>query len=436
VTPVAAPIARALAAGATVAPAAGRVAYLVRAFPRVSETFIINEILELERQGFDLCIYSMIDPAGAIRHRLVDQIRSPIRYLPNPLWRSLPTVLADHRWLLARSPRAYWSALFSVVRSGELGVIARLPQAASLVRLLEADGVTHLHAGFVHIPGSLAYLVALLTGLPFSLATHARDLYRSSPRLLRRKLTAARVVFTCTRYNVSYLQQLVNGQGPVRVRHVYHGTSLDRFRFGPCGAGEPPVVLAVARLVEKKGLEDLIHACAYLRDRGRRFSCHIIGSGVLKAALTRLIHRLDLEQVVALEGALDQDAVVEWYRRATLLALPCRVARDGDRDGIPNVLIEAAACGLPIVTTPVSGIPELIEDRQSGLLVAPQNPGALAGAIDRLLHSASLRNALRIAARKKVEETFDVRRNALAIGGELRAVMAQAGQRPDRCQTA
>jgi glycosyltransferase involved in cell wall biosynthesis len=401
----------------------GRLGYLLRSFPRTSETFILNEILELERQGFDLRIYSMIDATDPVRHRLVEQVRSPIHYLPSPVWRALPTILADHRWLLARSPRAYWSTLFRIVRRGDVGLLARFPQAPSLVRRLDADGVTHLHAGFVHMPGSLAYVVTLLTGLPFSLASHARDLYHSSPRLLRRKLAAARVVFTCTRYNLPYLQQLGNGAGASRVRHAYHGTNLERFRFGPCAGSQPPVILAVARLVEKKGLDDLIEACARLRDRGHRFRCHIVGTGALKGTLTRLIQRRDLTPLVTLEGALDQEAVVAWYRRASVLALPCRVARDGDRDGIPNVLIEAAACGLPIVTTPVSGIPELIEDQRSGLLVPPREPAALADAIERLLQSPELRERVRRAARKTVEEMFDVRRNALAIGRELRALM-------------
>ena len=402
----------------------GRIGYLVRSFPRVSETFIINEILELERQGFDLRIYSMIDPTDPIRHRLVDEIRSPIRYLPNPVWRSLRTVLADHCWLLARSARSYLATLWHIVGSGEIGLLARFPQVASLARLLEADGVTHLHAGFVHLPGSLAYLASLVTGRSYSLATHARDLYRSSPRLLRKKLTAARVVFTCTQANVAHLRQLVNGTGPLRVCHAYHGTSLERFRFGPCGGSEPPVILTVARLVEKKGLEDVVRACALLRDRGRRFTCHIVGSGALEEMLTQQIRQLGLDRWVRLEGALDQEAVAAWYRRATLLALPCRVAGDGDRDGIPNVLIEAAACGLPIVTTPVSGIPELIEDGMSGLLVPPNDPAALAGAMEQLLDSADLRDRLRITARKTVEQTFDLQRNALTIGRELREVMS------------
>ena len=402
---------------------AGRLGYLVTSFPRVSETFITNEIIELEHQGFDVRIYSMSPATDPIRHRRVDEIRAPIRYLPKPLSRSIGTVVADHVWLLARSTRAYLSALLRVVTSGELDLIARFPQAACLVRLLERDGVTHLHAGFVHKPGSMAYIVLLLTGLPYSLATHARDLYRSPRGLLRKKLAAARVVFTCTRYNVAHLQSLSAVAGAMRLQHAYHGTNLERFPFGPYGHSQPPVVLAVARLVDKKGLADLIAASALLRDCGLRFRCHIVGNGVLRRSLTQLIHRLDLDRLVTLEGAVDQDEVVTWYRRATVLALPCRVARNGDRDGIPNVLIEAAACGLPIISTPVSGIPELITDGESGLLVAPRNPVALARAIEVMVHSADLRDRLRANARKRVEQMFDVRRNAHAIGRALRAVM-------------
>ena len=177
---------------------AGRLGYLVTSFPRVSETFIINEIIELERQGFDLRIYSMVAATDRIRHRLVDEIHSPIRYLPKLLSPSIGTVVADHVWLLARSPRKYVSTLFHVLTSGELDLIARFPQAPCLVRRLERDGVAHLHAGFVHMPGSLAYIVSLLTGRCYSLGTHARDLYHSPPALLRKKLVAARVVFTCT----------------------------------------------------------------------------------------------------------------------------------------------------------------------------------------------------------------------------------------------
>jgi glycosyltransferase involved in cell wall biosynthesis len=407
---------------------AGRLGYLLKAFPRVSETFILNEIIELERQGFDLRVYSMIDPPDRLRHRLVDQVRSPVTYLPNPLWRSAPSVAADHVRQFRRSARRYLTALGRALALADRDLIERFGQAACLAQRLHRDGVTHLHAGFVHSPGSLAWLTSIMTGLPFSLASHAKDLYHSPARLLRRKLPAARVVFTCTRYNVAHLEQAVAGAGPVRVRHVYHGTDLGRFRFGPYARSTPPVVLAVARLVEKKGLDTLVRACGRLRDRGRSFRCHIVGDGERRGPLQALIRELELDRLVALEGALDQGDVLEWYRRATVLALPCRVTADGDRDGIPNVLIEAAACGVPIVTTAVSGIPELIEDGVSGLLVRPSDPAALADALEAMLQSPVLREGLRVNARSRVAEAFDVRRNAAAIGRELCAVMAAAPQ--------
>src|SRR5205823_9499247 len=198
---------------------------------RVSETFIINEIIELEHQGFDLHIYSMADPIDRVRHRLVDEIRSPITYLPNPLWQSFGTVLADHVWLFRRSPRAYLATLLGVLTSVNPGLVPRFAQAACLVRLLERDGATHLHAGFVHAPASVAWLVSLMSGLPYSVSSHARDLYHSPPALLRKKLAAARVVFTCTRYNVAHFDRLSRDIGAIRVRHAYHGTDLRRFRF-------------------------------------------------------------------------------------------------------------------------------------------------------------------------------------------------------------
>lgn len=409
---------------ATARPTGPRLAFLVKAFPRISETFIINEIIALEQQGLDLHIYSMIHTRDQIRHRLVDQVRSPVTHLPDPLWRSLPKVVGAHVWMLRRAPRRYLSTLLRVLATVDLDLVERFVQAPCLARLLERDGITHVHAGFVHAPGSLAWLVFLLTGMPFSVATHAKDLYHSRSRELRRKLADARVVLTCTRYNVDHLLRICGPAGVRRLRQVYHGTDLDRFRFGPYALARPPLVLTVARLVEKKGLGDLIRACALLRDRGRQFQCRIIGSGVLKLRLERLVSELDLDPLVTLEGPLDQEDVVAWYHQAQVAVLPCVVTSDGDRDGIPNMLIEAAACGVPIVSTPVSGVPELIEHGRTGLLTPPQNPAALAEAIDALLQSPLLREGLRLTARSRVEEGFDVRRNALEIGQELQAVMA------------
>jgi glycosyltransferase involved in cell wall biosynthesis len=400
-----------------------RLGYLVKAFPRISETFIINEVLELEAQGIDLRIYTMTYPRDAKRHRLADRVRSPIVRLPEGLRLATPAALAAQAWVFARAPLRYVATLLRVLAAFDLELVGHFFQAGCLARRMHADGVAHVHAGFVHAPGSVAWLVHELTGRSFSLATHAKDLYHSNPSLLRRKLAAARLVFTCTKYNVDYLR-LACEAAIGRVRRIYHGTDLERFRFEPCGLADPPLVLAVARLVEKKGLDDLIRACALLRDRRRRFRCRIIGAGVLRDRLEALIRSERLEGLVTLEGALDQEDVLGWYRQASVVAAPCIVTSDGDRDGIPNALVEAAACGVPIVSTPVSGIPELIDDRRTGLLVPPRNPAALAAAIEELFDDPALRDLLRVNARARVEAELDLRRNAREIGRELLAVMS------------
>jgi glycosyltransferase involved in cell wall biosynthesis len=216
----------------------------------------------------------------------------------------------------------------------------------------------------------------------------------------------------------------------LRLRRVYHGTDLERLRFEPCGQEDPPLILSVGRLVEKKGFDHLISACALLRSRGRRFRCRIVaGSRDLWEPLSEQIRGLGLSDHVVLEGPLDHEEVVGWYRRATLMAMPCVVASDGDRDGIPNVLVEAAACGLPIVTTAVSGIPELVRDGETGLVVPERDPAALALAIERLLDSPALRADLSRRARAHVDEFFDLRRNARSIAGELARLAAPRASR-------
>jgi len=400
-----------------------RLGYVLKAFPRISETFILNEILELEAQGFDLSIYTMTYPRDATRHRLTERVRSSITRLPEAWRLATPAGLGPQMWALWRFPGRYLSTLGRVLMRRDPELLQHFLQAACLVRLAARDRIGHLHAGFVHAPGSVAWLAHEISGITFSLATHAKDLYHSPPSLLRPKLAAARRVFTCTRYNIKYLRTLRSGPADW-ISQVYHGTDLTRFRFDRCGLADPPLVLAVARLVEKKGLEYLVRACALLRDRGRVFRCRIVGTGPLRDRLAALVRDLQLDAVVSLEGALDQEDVLRWYRQATVFALPCLITDDGDRDGIPNVLVEAAACGVPIVSTPVSGVPELVTDRETGLLVPPRDPAALAGALETLFDSPALRESLRLKARARVEAELDLRRNAREIGRELRALVS------------
>ena len=402
-----------------------RIGYLLKCFPRLSETFILNEVMELERQGLDLCVYSMITPQETVRHRLFASVRSPVSYLPYPLlWAAHRYALA-HLELFARHPLRYLATLWTLLASLDTDLLERLVQAGLLARWLRRDGVDHLHAGFVHDPGSVAWLVHRITGIPFSLAAHAKDYVHSPPDLLRRKLAESGLVLTCTQSNVRALEECAAPHAIRRLRRIYHGTDLARFRYGSCEEADPPLILAVGRLVEKKGLDHLVSACALLRDRGRRFQARIVaGSRDRWDELADQIRRLGLAHVVTLEGPLDQDEVQAWYRRATVFALPCIVADDGDRDGIPNVLVEAAANGVPIVSTPVGGVPELVRDGETGLLVPERDPAALAAALELLLDSPELRRTLRQKARALVEESFDVRSNARLVASELTSMLA------------
>jgi len=414
--------------GTTGAAGGARLGYLLKCFPRVSETFILNEILELERQGAPLAIYSLNEPQEPLQHRQADDVRSPITYLPFPLLLAAHRYLAAHVELLVRHPVRYAKTLASVVASLDRDLWERFVQAGYLARLLRRDGIGHVHAGFVHYPGSVAWLTHRLTGVSFSLATHAKDMYHSPPDLLRKKLAAAKAVLTCTRYNMPNLEAVAAPGRIRRLRQIYHGTDLERFPFGPYGAADPPQILAVGRLVEKKGFAHLIAACGLLRDRGRRFHCRIVaGARDLWDELVAQIRELHLEGLVDLDGPLDQDGVARAYREATVFALPCVIARDGDRDGIPNVLVEAAACGVPIVSTDVSGIPELVRDGETGLVVPPGDPVRLADALERMLDSPGLRDELRRGARAHVAEVFDLRRNARAVAEELSTALERPG---------
>lgn len=400
-----------------------RLGYLVKAFPRISETFILNEILQLEKQGVPLKIYSMITPKDSKRHSHADEVQSEIAYMPYPLLPATGELLASHLKMLCQHPLGYPMALFRVITTFDMGLIERFIQAGYLARLIKKDRIKHLHAGFVHGPASIAWIIHMMTGIPYSVATHAKDLYHSPETLLRKKFKSASLILTCTKYNVKYLHETFNGVVAPKLQHAYHGVDLTRFPFGPYGQASEPLVLAVARLVEKKGLRDLIKACKILHDKGRKFRCRIIGEGDLRKTLEQFIPDHGVEGIVSLEGAMDQDEVRKWYRQATVFALPSVITADGDRDGIPNVLVEAASMGVPIVSTGVSGIGELITNDVTGLQVPPRAPSELAEAIEKLLDSPELRERLRKQARSRVEETFCLKKNAVTIADRMKTLL-------------
>jgi len=407
-----------------------RLAVLVKTFPKLSETFILEELLQLERAGFDLDVYALQRPTDAIQQPALQRLRATVTYVDVPASGKL-RVAARHAAALMRSPARYsWALLHALVRSEGRGM-RDLTRALGLIDLVRQRQVSHLHAHFIDSSGGIAELVAMLSPITFSLSAHAKDIYLGDPAVIRRKLERAAFTVTCTCFNHETLQAIAGHD--CRIHRVYHGIDTGRFAL-PAGAtaetrdARRPLILAVGRLRAKKGFATLLRACAELRQQGKDFDVEIVGYGEEHPRLLALAEQLGIAERVFLSGAMGHDALLERYRVATLMAVPSEVAEDGDRDGLPNVLLEGMCMELPVVATRVSGIPEAITHNHNGLLVEPGNVSALASALGRLIDDAALRGTLGRAARQTAVERFGLVANSAALHGLLlRHTGAEAG---------
>ncbi len=396
-----------------------RLGYVVKMFPRLSETFILSELLELERRGFTLTVYSLKRAATGPRHPDVAHLKARVVELPERPVAWLLYGGAAALALLVRHPRRVGSLLRYVATRRTHQAWKRFFQAAVMVRDLEPDPPRHLHAHFASAPSRVAMFAAHLAGVPFSFTAHAKDIFHADTDLdlLRAKMRAARFVVTVSDFNRAHLEGVLGGER-TRVRRLYNGVDLERFSPGARAAPAPhdgPVVLAIGRLVEKKGFADLLDAWPAVVARVPAARLVLVGEGPERDALVARAQRLGITDTVRWAGALPQDAVRELFASATLFALPCRIARDGNRDGLPTVLLEALASGVPCVTTTVTGNPEIVRDGIEGRLVAPGDPDALAAALVELLLDPATRARMAVAARASAVERFDLRRNVATL---------------------
>ncbi len=401
-----------------------RVAFLVKTYPKLSETFILGEILGLESRGLPLAIYALQRPTDAIRQDATARVKAPVTYLIDGLDDGYG-VLREHLSQMVTQPLRYVGAMLSHWRIRESGWRRNLAIASRLARGMRAAGVTHVHAHFASHPTTIAAIAARLVGGTYSISAHAKDIYVGDPDVLSDKMQGAAFTVTCTGHNHRHLESLA--RPGTNVHLMYHGIDFRSFAPRP-RATEPdtPLILAVGRLRDKKGFATLVAACAVLRDRGRRFRCEIVGYGEEHSRLDAMIRAAGIADRVHLVGSMNHAALIERYQAATLFAAPCRVSDDGDRDGIPNVLLEAMAMELAVVSTPVSGIPEVVHHGETGLIVPPDDVEALVDALARLLVDPALRRALGTAARRRVTEHFDNERNLDTVHGLLTAVTASA----------
>jgi colanic acid/amylovoran biosynthesis glycosyltransferase len=400
-----------------------RLTYVVGTYPVLTTTFIDREIQGLFDMGADLRIVSIRRPSMALSPTQ-EEIRRRVSYL---LPVSIPRLVTSHTYWLLRRPRTVLGLLLWLLRRPH-GEGSRLRTVLHVSTALYAAyshrdrrGI-HIHAHFVDRAATVALVMGRLLDATYSVTAHANDIYLR-PVLLPEKFAGATFAATCTEYNRRHLVEVLGASLGAKVARIYHGLDLAGYGARPEPNGARPLIVTVGQLKEKKGLRHLIDACRLLADRGVELECEIVGDGPLRDELATQVEVLGLGDRVRLTGALPHPQVVDRYRRASVFVLPCVVAADGDRDGIPNAILEAMAMAIPVVSTPISGIPEVVREGETGLLVPPADPGALADALERLLANPAARGELGARGQAFVTAEFDIARNvrrladAFASGG-------------------
>ncbi len=385
-----------------------RVGYVVKRYPRFSETFIVNEILAHEKAGLDLDIFALRPPVDTHFQPAIARVRAEVRYLQDK------GKMSD-LWEALRVANEHMPTCQTEMLSFDDEQVGTVYQALQLATAVKEKGINHLHAHFATSAATVARIAAALAGITYSFTAHAKDIFHESvvEADLRKKLQDASSTITVSDFNVEYLQEKY-GPAASRVVRIFNGIELDRFQYESPDE-RPPCIVAVGRLVEKKGFSCLIEACDILADRSIAFKCQIIGEGMLYDQLNDQIKSAALSHCIELVGPRPQSEIAGLLQNAAVFAAPCVIGKDGNRDGLPTVLLESMALGTPCISTDVTGIPEILHDGETGLLVPQEDAMALADAIERLINNGSLRVRLAEKARQLIEMQFDIHRNAARI---------------------
>jgi colanic acid/amylovoran biosynthesis glycosyltransferase len=395
-----------------------RIAYVLKRFPRVSETFVAAELIELERQGERVTVFALSRPVEPVSHDFLRELSAPVVYLPRRPTREPLRVARALLRVIWRDPGGWLRAARLSLRPPRFVGWRRLLQATVLREDFAGAGIDHAHAHFASTAARLAHLVRIMGGPTYSVTAHAKDLYHRDVRIdrLREKLGGADFVATVSKENKRYLESVLDGRARCLV--VPNSVDLRRLDQARQRQVERGLIVSVARLVEKKGLSHLIDACVLLSRPEVRLD--LAGDGPQRAELEARADRARLP--VIFYGALPQERVISLVRRAAVFCLPCVVARDGDRDGLPTSVLEAMALGVPVVTTAVNGLAETVEHERTGLVVPERDTTALAAAIGRLLDEPELASSLASEARRRVERCHSLERNA----SRLRSLFPEA----------
>lgn len=409
-----------------------KVAYILHRFPSLTETFILREMCRIREERVEINIFSLLPPKHTTVHEQATEWLPVTHYGP---YLSLKVLKAQLHFL-RRSPRRYLRALAKTIWQTYrepvvlLGVLALFPKIIFFARQMEELEIDHIHAHFVWLGGIAAGVVADVLDITFTIHPHAFGLFERNQQNVRIELENASKIVTISNYHRTYIAKLCAGIDSEDIELVHLGVDTDHFRPASKLSNRRSIrILSIGRFIEKKGHGFLIDACKLLAERGLAFQCQIVGGGPLESALQTRIGQHKLQDQVTLLEALEQDQILELYQTTDIFALPCILARSGDRDGMPYVLIEAMACGLPVVTTPLMGILELVHDRETGLLVKERDVSGLANALEQLMIDEDLRLRLGTQARQLTMKEFQIKHTVAKLAAIFRQVSRSAEER-------
>jgi len=388
-----------------------KIAYILSQFPETHETFILREIIELEKNDIDLTLFSLKKCRDKIIHPQAQKFLLRTHYSSLFTTKTLFSVL----YYIWNYPIRFIELCIHLIKYNYVSFeyliksFAILPISLHYARLIHSRGVQHIHAHWATIPTTSAIIISKILGIPFSFTAHAWDIFLKNP-MLKEKVRLAEFVVTCTGYNKEYLDSLLHYHHDEKIIKNYHGIDFDTVPKVHKNTQEN-LIFSIGRLCEQKGFPYLIEAIAILKKWGHSFICKIVGEGPGRKALTEQIAELGLQAEVELCGIKPHSFIFDLFNQARMFVLPCVISRNGDRDGIPNVMIEALAMYTPVISTNVSGIPEIIKDGDTGITVEPRNSEKLAKAILYLYEHPELYRIITDNGRKLVEKEFDVKKN-------------------------
>jgi glycosyltransferase involved in cell wall biosynthesis len=388
-----------------------KIAYIFSQFPETHETFILREIIELNKNGIEPELFSLKKCKDEVIHPLAEE------FLRKTHYSSLlsPKILYALFFFLWKKPINLFKLIVYLIQQNYTSFefliksLAIVPISLYYARLMRIKKISHIHAHWATIPTTSAVIISELLGIPLSFTAHAWDIFLKNP-MLEEKVQRAEFVATCTSYNKRYLDSLLGQRENDKIFLNYHGIDFDTLPEIRKDIDDK-LIFSIGRLCEQKGFPYLIEACSILRDKGHQFRCVIIGEGPDRNALTSQINELGLQECVFLEGMKPQSYIFEMFNKACMFVLPCVISKNGDRDGIPNVMIESLAMRTPVISTTVSGIPEIIINHVTGIAIEPRNSVQLAETIIKFINDPKEAEVYASNGRKLVEEKFDIKKN-------------------------